>query len=113
MTPRDFYQTPEWRAMSRRIRERDEWLCTACKPRTVAAQLVHHVTPLSAGGRGDGPCQPHKLVLRMSPPGPRPGGRRGQEGVGAIYQRNARDFFNLSRLRGETDDDHVRQVPED
>ena len=56
MTPRDFYQSPEWRAMSRRIRERDGWLCTACKPRTVAARLVHHVTPLSEGGEALDPA---------------------------------------------------------
>ena len=47
---REFYQTPAWTAMSLRIRERDGWTCTACKPRTVAARLVHHVKPLSAGG---------------------------------------------------------------
>ena len=45
-----FYQSGEWRKMSRRIRERDGWLCTLCRPRTVAARLVHHVRPLSAGG---------------------------------------------------------------
>ena len=45
-----FYQTGEWRAMSRRIRERDGWLCTLCRPRTVAARLVHHVKPLSENG---------------------------------------------------------------
>ena len=47
---RAFYQTPAWRAMSHHIRERDGYLCTACKPRTVAARLVHHVKPLSEGG---------------------------------------------------------------
>ena len=47
---REFYHSPEWRALSRQIRERDGHLCTACKPRTVGARLVHHVTPLSAGG---------------------------------------------------------------
>ena len=45
-----FYQTREWRAMSRHIRQRDGWLCTSCRPRRVAAALVHHVVPLSEGG---------------------------------------------------------------
>ena len=45
-----FYQTVEWRAMSRFIRARDGWLCTECRPRTVAAALVHHKVPLSEGG---------------------------------------------------------------
>ena len=41
---------PRVKAMSRHIRERDGWTCTACRPRTVAARLVHHVKPLSEGG---------------------------------------------------------------
>ena len=45
-----FYQTREWRAMSRHIRQRDGWLCQSCLPRTVGAALVHHKVPLSAGG---------------------------------------------------------------
>ena len=45
-----FYQSGEWRSMSRRIRERDGWLCTACRPRTVGADCVHHVKPLSENG---------------------------------------------------------------
>ena len=45
-----FYQTREWRAMSRFIRQRDKWLCADCRPRTVGATLVHHIVPLSAGG---------------------------------------------------------------
>ena len=47
---REFYHSPEWRAMSHHIRERDGHRCTACKPRTVGARLVHHVKPLSEGG---------------------------------------------------------------
>ena len=47
---RAFYESREWRNMSRQIRARDGWLCTACKPRTVGAELVHHIKPLSEGG---------------------------------------------------------------
>ena len=47
---RRFYATPEWRSMSRHIRQRDNWLCQGCLPRTVGAALVHHKVPLSAGG---------------------------------------------------------------
>ena len=36
--------------MSKHIRARDGFLCTACRPRTVGAALVHHVKPLSHGG---------------------------------------------------------------
>ena len=45
-----FYQSREWRAMSRHIRHRDGWLCQGCLPRTVAAELVHHIVPLSEAG---------------------------------------------------------------
>ena len=45
-----FYATREWRAMSRHIRQRDGWLCTSCRPRRVAARLVHHIKPLSENG---------------------------------------------------------------
>ena len=45
-----FYQTPAWRSMSRQIRQRDSFLCTQCRPRTVGAELVHHVKPLSENG---------------------------------------------------------------
>ena len=45
-----FYQTREWRSMSKRIRERDGWLCQSCLPRTVGAELVHHIVPLSENG---------------------------------------------------------------
>ena len=45
-----FYATREWRAMSRHIRQRDNWLCTSCRPRRVAAELVHHIVPLSENG---------------------------------------------------------------
>ena len=45
-----FYQTREWRSMSRLIRQRDGWLCTSCRPRRVAAELVHHIVPLSENG---------------------------------------------------------------
>ena len=51
MQRKRFYQTREWRAMSRHIRQRDGWLCAGCKPRTVAAELVHHIVPLSENGR--------------------------------------------------------------
>ena len=54
-----FYATGAWRAMSRFIRQRDGWLCTACRPRRVAAELVHHVKPLSAWRLGAGPRQPN------------------------------------------------------
>ena len=47
---KSFYATPAWRSMSRHIRERDGWMCTSCRPRRVAAELVHHVVPLSEGG---------------------------------------------------------------
>ena len=50
MQRKRFYQTREWRAMSRHIRQRDGWLCAGCKPRTVAAELVHHIVPLSENG---------------------------------------------------------------
>ena len=43
-------QTREWRSMSRHIRQRDNWLCTSCRPRRVAAELVHHIVPLSENG---------------------------------------------------------------
>ena len=45
-----FYQTREWRAMSRHIRQRDNWRCADCRPRTVGAALVHHIVPLSENG---------------------------------------------------------------
>ena len=45
-----FYQTREWRSMSRHIRQRDGWLCQGCLPRTVGAELVHHKVPLSEDG---------------------------------------------------------------
>ena len=45
-----FYQTREWKNMSRDIRQRDDWLCTSCRPRRVAAELVHHIKPLSENG---------------------------------------------------------------
>ena len=45
-----FYETREWRSMSRLIRQRDGWLCQGCLPRTVGAALVHHKVPLSEGG---------------------------------------------------------------
>ena len=50
MQRKRFYQTREWRAMSRHIRQRDGWLCTSCRPRRVAAELVHHIVFLSDGG---------------------------------------------------------------
>ena len=42
-----FYNSRPWRAMSKFIRARDGFLCTACRPRRVGAELVHHVRPLS------------------------------------------------------------------
>ena len=45
-----FYETREWRAMSRRIRARDGWLCQGCKPRTVASRVAHHIVALADGG---------------------------------------------------------------
>ena len=45
-----FYATRAWKAMSRQIRQRDGWLCTSCRPRRVAAALVHHKVPLSENG---------------------------------------------------------------
>ena len=42
-----FYNSRPWRAMSKFIRARDGFLCTACRPRTVGAELVHHKVPLS------------------------------------------------------------------
>ena len=45
-----FYNTPEWRSMSRHIRARDKWLCQGCLPRTVGAKLVHHKVAISDGG---------------------------------------------------------------
>ena len=45
-----FYETREWRAMSRHIRQRDGFLCQGCLPRTVAARVVHHVRALADGG---------------------------------------------------------------
>lgn len=45
-----FYNSRSWRAMSKFIRARDGHLCTACRPRTVGAALVHHVKPLLQGG---------------------------------------------------------------
>ena len=46
-----FYETREWRAMSRHIRQRDGFLCQGCLPRTVAARVVHHVRALADGGK--------------------------------------------------------------
>ena len=45
-----FYNSRPWRTMSRWIRARDGFLCTACRPRRVGAALVHHVKPLLHGG---------------------------------------------------------------
>ena len=42
-----FYNSRPWRAMSKFIRARDGFLCAACRPRRVGAELVHHKVPLS------------------------------------------------------------------
>ena len=47
---RKFYQSREWRRASYACRERAGWLCERCKPRTVAAQLAHHINPVTEGG---------------------------------------------------------------
>ena len=49
---RKFYSSREWRRASYAARERAGFLCQRCKAEgfTKAAQLVHHVKPVSEGG---------------------------------------------------------------
>ena len=83
MQRKRFYQTREWRSMSRHIRQRDGWLCTSTAGREgwrAAAGASHRA---AIGKRGAAKrIQPHQPMRRMSSTTPRSSRGSGEARVG-------------------------------
>ena len=52
---RTIYCTPRWRALRHEVMETAGWLCEECKPRRVAATVVHHLQAIRDGGEAFNP----------------------------------------------------------